>query len=51
MRTAKIVAYLTAQPCLGIPAYAGEQDRLESCLVEKAVDEVLLAPSLEEEKR
>lgn len=51
MRTAKIVAYLTAQPCLGIPAYAGEQDRLESCLVEKAVDEVLLAPSLEEENK
>lgn len=49
LRTTEIVAYLTAQPCPGIPAYAGKLDRLESYLVENAEDEVVLAPSLEEE--
>ena len=49
VRTAEIVAYLAAQPCPGIPAYAGQPDRLEGYLVENAVDEVVLAPSLEEE--
>lgn len=49
MQTAKIVAYLTAQPCPGIPAYAGDLDRLEQYLAENAADEVVLAPSLEEE--
>lgn len=49
LRVAEVVAYLTAQPCPVIPAYAGELDRLESYLMENAVDEVVLAPSLKEE--
>ena len=49
LRSAEIIAYLAEHPCPDIPDYAGGIDRLESYLIQNAADEVVLAPSLEEE--
>lgn len=47
----EIAAYLAERPCPCIPDLAGGIDRLESYLVKNAADEVVLAPSLEEERK
>lgn len=49
LRTVEIVAYLADRPCPDIPDHAGGLELLESYLAKNAADEVVLAPSLEEE--
>ena len=51
LRSVEIVAYLAEYPCPDIPDYAGRIDRLESYLTKNAADEVVMAPSLEEESQ
>lgn len=49
LRTVEIAAYLADRPCPDIPNCAGGIELLESYLAKNATDEVVLAPSLEEE--
>ena len=49
LRTVEIAAYLADRPCSDIPDHAGAIAQLESYLAKNAADEVVLAPSLEEE--
>lgn len=49
LRTVEIAAYLADIPCPDIPDHAGGLELLESYLAKNAADEVVLAPSLEEE--
>lgn len=51
LRNVEIVAHLAESPRAEIPNYAGDIVQLESYLAKDAVDEVVLAPSLEEEKQ